>query len=101
MPLELLLSFNPSVNLQFALTTMYKRKRGDKWSDDDMNKQLRLASGDRTSAEIAVLHLMNEFDLDLKELKAKLTGMNDPYFVVLRCWLNTFSSRKGLECRFL
>ena len=78
---------------------MSKRKRGDKLSNDDIKRQLHLAISDRTSAEMAVLHLMDEFDFDLEELKASLMGMNDP--VVSEWRLNTLSLRKGLERQFL
>ncbi len=32
---------------------------------------------------VALLHLMDDFDFDLEDLKASLMGMNDPYLVVL------------------
>jgi hypothetical protein len=38
---------------------------------------------------------MDEFDLDLEELKASLMGMNDPYSVVLEWRLNTFSQKRA------
>jgi hypothetical protein len=76
---------------------MSKRKRGDKLSNDDIKAQLHLAISDRTSAEMAVLHLMDEFDFDLDELKASLMGENDPYLVALEWRLNAFSLRQGLE----
>jgi hypothetical protein len=78
---------------------MSKRKRGDKLSNDDIKRQLHLAISDRTSAEMAVLHLMDEFDFDLEELKASLMGMNDS--VISEWRLNTFSLRKRLEHQFL
>jgi hypothetical protein len=73
---------------------MTKRKRGDKLSNDDIKRQLHLTIGDRTSAEMAVLHLMDEFDFDLEELKASLMGMNDPYLVVLE-WLDILSQKRA------
>ena len=73
---------------------MCKGKRGDKLSYDNIQRQLHLAIRDQTSAELAVLHLMDDFDFDLEELKANLMGMSDP--VVLEWRLNTFSLRKGL-----
>lgn len=80
---------------------MCKRKRGDKLSNDDIKRQLHLAIDDRTSGEMAILHLMDDFDFDLEELKASLMDMNDPYSVVLKWRLNwTFSLRKGLERQF-
>ena len=51
--------------------------------------------------EIAVLHLMDDLDLDLDALQASLMVMNDFYLVVLEWRLNTFSVRPGLECQFL
>ena len=58
----------------FALTTMCKGKRGDKLSYDNIQRQLHLAIRDQTSAELAVLHLMDDFDFDLEELKANFDG---------------------------
>jgi hypothetical protein len=63
---------------------MSKRKRGDKLSNDDIKAQLHQSISDRTSAEMAVLHLMDEFDFDLDELKASLMekGLNVSFFNV-------------------
>jgi hypothetical protein len=74
---------------------MCKRKRGDKLSNDDIKRQLHLAISDRMSAEMAVLHLMDDFNFDLEELKASLVGTNDPHSVVLEWRLITFSQKRA------
>ena len=53
---------------------MCKRKLGEKLFN--IKRQLHLAMRDGTSAEMAVLHLMDDFDFDLEEVKASLMGMN-------------------------
>lgn len=48
-------------------------------NDDDIKRQLNLVIGDdQMSAEIALRHLMDEFDFDFEELlKARSMGMNN------------------------
>ena len=68
---------------------------------NDIRRQLDLAGirvDDQTSAETAILHLMNIFDIDVEKLKATMmSAMNDSYSVVLEWRLNTFSLRNGLD----
>ena len=45
---------------------MGNRKRGKTLSNNDVKRQLYLAIDDQMSAEMAVLHLMNDFVLILK-----------------------------------
>jgi hypothetical protein len=71
---------------------MSKRKRGDKLSNDDIEEQLLLAIGDSTSPEMAIKHLMHEFDIDWEALKAIWMGMNDS---VVQNEAQIFSLRKG------
>ena len=66
-----------------------------------LSESLALAlNTDRTSAEMAVLHLMDKFliDSDFKELKATLMGNEQcPYSLVFDNSLRKF----GLELQFL
>lgn len=57
----------------FASTTM--RNRGEKLSHNDIKRRLRLAINDQTSAEVALLHLMDDFVFDFERLKAE-KGLN-------------------------
>jgi hypothetical protein len=67
-----------------ASTTMSKRRQGDKLSNDVIEHlAISLTQSYQMSAEMAVLHLMDDFDFDLDELMANLNGMNNPYLVVL------------------
>ena len=47
---------------------MCKRKLGEKLFN--IKRQLHLAMRDGTSTEMAVLHLIDDFDFDLEEVKA-------------------------------
>lgn len=62
---------------------MGKRKQRGKLSNDGVKGQLYLAIDDQMSAEMAVLHLMDDFDFDFEELKASLMGTNGLYSTVL------------------
>ena len=68
---------------------------------NDIKKQLDLAGirvDDPTSAETAILHLMNIFDIGVEKPKATMMStMNDSYSVGLEWRLNTFSLRNGLD----
>lgn len=69
-------------------------------SDDDIRRQLDLVIGDdRMSAEIALRHLLDEFDFDEEELlKAHTMSMDDLSNARLEVH---FHFRKGLEHQFL
>ena len=72
---------------------MCKRKLGEKLFN--IKGQLHLAMKDGTSAEMAVLYLMDDFDFDLEEVKASLMSMNDerPYSLALE-WMLTHSQKR-------
>ena len=69
-------------------------------SDDDIRRQLDLVIGeDRMSAEIALRHLLDDFDFDEEELlMAHRLSMDDLSAVSIG---GSFHFRKGLEHEFL
>jgi hypothetical protein len=61
-------------------------------SDDDIRRQLDLVIGDQMSVEIALEHLMDDFDFDFEELlKARSIGMYNLSCLELR--LNSFQKK--------
>ena len=79
---------------------MSKRKRSEKLSLGDIKSKLHLAIGsNRTTAEIAILHLMEKFDFDFKELKHSLTGVTLTSALVNQGSTHTLSEQ-GLNISF-
>ena len=75
---------------------MCKRKLGEKLFN--IKRQLHLAMRDGTSTEMAVLHLMDDFDFDLEEVKASWWVWTS-LLACFRMDANTFSE-KGLNVSF-